>query len=50
MIIIYSAVPDFIDIHVNDFHWFVFNMADIFITLGAYALFLLKYFLNAKEK
>ena len=30
----YSAVPDFIDFHVNNLHWFVFNIADIFITLG----------------
>ena len=32
--IFYSAVPDFIDIHINNFHWFIFNVADIFITLG----------------
>ena len=32
--IIYYAVPDFIDFHINDFHWFTFNIADIFITLG----------------
>jgi signal peptidase II len=30
----YLAVPDFIDFHVNDFHWFTFNIADIFITIG----------------
>ena len=30
----YSAVPDFIDIHYQNFHWFIFNVADIFITLG----------------
>jgi len=30
----YLAVPDFIDFHINDFHWFTFNIADIFITLG----------------
>ena len=30
----YNAVPDFIDIHYNNFHWFTFNVADIFITLG----------------
>ena len=29
-----KAVPDFIDIHYNNFHWFTFNIADIFITLG----------------
>ena len=32
--IIYYAVPDFIDFHINDFHWFTFNIADIFITIG----------------
>ena len=32
--IFYYAVPDFIDIHYNKFHWFTFNIADIFITLG----------------
>ena len=30
----YNAVPDFIDFHVEDFHWFIFNIADIFITIG----------------
>ena len=32
--IYYYAVPDFIDFHINDFHWFTFNIADIFITIG----------------
>ena len=32
--IYYSAVPDFIDLNYNGYHWFVFNVADIFITLG----------------
>tara|TARA_B100002003_G_C14003427_1_gene484340 strand:- start:374 stop:847 length:474 start_codon:yes stop_codon:yes gene_type:complete len=32
--IYYFAVPDFIDIHIDNFHWFVFNLADIFITVG----------------
>ena len=32
--IIYKAVPDFIDFHVENFHWFIFNVADIFITIG----------------
>jgi len=31
---IYKSVPDFIDFHINNFHWFIFNVADIFITLG----------------
>ncbi len=30
----YKSVPDFIDLHVGNFHWFIFNVADIFITLG----------------
>ena len=34
----YFAVPDFIDIHINDFHWFTFNIADIFITIGVIIL------------
>ena len=32
--ILYKAVPDFIDLHYGNFHWFTFNVADIFITLG----------------
>ena len=32
--IFYNAVPDFIDFHVGEFHWFIFNVADIFITTG----------------
>ena len=36
--IYYSAVPDFIDFHINDFHWFIFNVADIFISLGVICL------------
>ena len=30
----YSAVPVFIDINFNGYHWFVFNVADIFISIG----------------
>ena len=36
--IAYGAVPDFIDLHINNFHWFIFNIADIFITLGVICL------------
>jgi signal peptidase II len=32
--ILYKQVPDFIDFHIGQFHWFIFNIADIFITLG----------------
>ena len=34
----YKAVPDFIDINYNGYHWFIFNVADIFITLGIICL------------
>ena len=36
--IYYNAVPDFIDLHIGNFHWFVFNIADIFITIGVICL------------
>ena len=36
--LVYSAVPDFIDIHYHNFHWFIFNVADIFITCGVLIL------------
>ena len=48
--IYYSAVPDFIDIHINNFHWFVFNVADIFITLGVICLIYAEIFDNKREK
>ena len=34
----FSAVPDFIDFHIGNYHWFVFNFADVFITLGVFCL------------
>ena len=42
--IFYSAVPDFIDIHINNFHWFIFNVADIFISIGVILLIVLEFF------
>jgi signal peptidase II len=42
--LIYNAVPDFIDLHYNNFHWFTFNIADIFITIGV-IFFLMKGYL-----
>jgi len=42
----YSAVPDFIDFHVNNFHWFIFNVADIFISIGVICLIYDEIFLN----
>ena len=41
---LYSAVPDFIDIHYQNFHWFIFNVADIFITLGVLLLICTEFF------
>jgi signal peptidase II len=46
--IVYTAVPDFIDLHFYGFHWFVFNVADIFITIGVFCLILVELFLNNK--
>ena len=46
--IIYTAVPDFIDLHFKGFHWFVFNVADIFITVGVFCLILVELFYNNK--
>lgn len=47
--IIYKAVPDFIDFHVGNFHWFVFNVADIFISIGVLCLILLELFYKNYE-
>jgi signal peptidase II len=46
--IYYYAVPDFIDLHLGDYHWFIFNVADIFITVGIIGLILIE--LLRKEK
>ncbi len=45
----YSAVIDFIDIHINNFHWFIFNVADIFISLGVINLIFLEIFIKKKN-
>jgi len=42
----YSAVPDFLDLHINNFHWFVFNVADIFISLGVICLIIFEIIFN----
>ena len=46
--IYYSSVPDFIDISINNFHWFIFNVADIFITIGVILLIILEFFKKKK--
>ncbi|MEK9959069.1 MAG: signal peptidase II [Pelagibacteraceae bacterium] len=47
--IVYFAVPDFIDFHVGDFHWFTFNIADIFITVGIILLIIKDLFFKKNE-
>ena len=48
----YSSVPDFIDFHISNFHWFVFNIADIFVSLGVICLIVAEIFFdkNVNEK
>ena len=49
--IIYKGVPDFIDFHINNFHWFIFNVADIFITIGVIFVISLEFMnINTKKK
>ena len=48
--IFYNAVPDFIDFHIGEFHWFIFNIADIFITLGVFFMIFFELIGNNKEK
>tara|TARA_X000000368_G_C22992312_1_gene694906 strand:+ start:344 stop:838 length:495 start_codon:yes stop_codon:yes gene_type:complete len=45
----FSAVPDFIDLHIGNYHWFIFNVADIFITLGIFCLIFDELFMNKKN-
>ena len=46
--IYYYAVPDFIDVHLGNFHWFIFNIADIFITIGIIGLIFVELFKKKK--
>ena len=48
--IFFKAVPDFIDFHINDFHWFIFNVSDIFITFGVIFMIVLEITSNKKEE
>ena len=48
--IYFKAVPDFIDFHIGNFHWFIFNVSDIFISLGVLFLISLELIKNKKEK
>ena len=46
----YNAVPDFIDLHINNYHWFIFNVADIFITIGVFFMILSEFIGNNKSR
>jgi len=46
---LYKAVPDFIDFHIGEFHWFIFNVADIFISLGVFFMILIELIDNNKS-
>ena len=48
--IFFGAVPDFIDFHVGNFHWFIFNVSDIFITLGVISMIILELADNKTKK
>ena len=47
--LVYNAVPDFIDFHIGNFHWFIFNPADIFITIGVICLILDEFIFKIKR-
>ena len=52
--IFYGAVPDFLDFHIGNFHWFIFNVSDIFITFGIMIMIILEFTdkdkINSDEK
>ena len=48
--IYYSAVPDFIDLNYGGYHWFVFNIADIFISVGIFGFIFSEFFKKKNEK
>ena len=48
--IYYKAVPDFIDLHINNFHWFIFNIADIFITIGVFLMILSEFIVKDRNE
>ncbi len=45
----YKAVPDFIDFHIENFHWFIFNFADVFISLGVFSMIFIEIFAKKSE-
>ena len=46
----YKAVPDFIDFHIGNFHWFIFNVSDIFITLGVLGMIFIEITIKNKSQ
>lgn len=48
--VVFLAVPDFIDFHIGNFHWFTFNIADIFISVGVIFMILLEFIDNSRDK
>tara|TARA_Y100000992_G_scaffold10730_1_gene6593 strand:+ start:434 stop:931 length:498 start_codon:yes stop_codon:yes gene_type:complete len=48
--IFYRAVPDFIDLHINNFHWFIFNFADIFISIGVFLMILSEFIVKGSHE
>ena len=44
----YFAVPDFIDFHIENYHWFTFNMADVFISLGIFGMIIKEFIFKKK--
>ena len=47
--VFFSAVPDFFDFHIGDFHWFIFNVSDIFISIGVIGMIILELIDNTKN-
>ena len=45
----YKSVPDFIDFHFQNYHWFIFNLADVFISLGVIFMIMYELFLDDKK-
>ena len=46
----FKAVPDFIDLHIGNFHWFIFNFADVFISVGVFFMILFEFVGNNENK
>ena len=44
----YFAVPDFIDFHIENYHWFTFNIADVFISLGIFGMVIKEFIFKKK--